>query len=98
MGIYVYGLKKKTRTHPVFGEVGVLHYIYKPYIRSTPEQEKWENDKDAYYRSNWENREVPRYVVFEDDKEFEEVHLYSGGATWADCNENLCVPMKRVGL
>jgi hypothetical protein len=93
MGIYVYGLKKKTRQHPVYGEVGVLHYIYKPFWSPTPEQERWEAQKEAYYEKNWANRSIPRYVVFEGDKEFKDVRYYRGGATWSDGDENRCIPM-----
>lgn len=93
MGIYIYGLKKATRQHPVYGEVGVLKFIYKPYWSPDAEQERWEAQKDAYYQKNWYGRTIPKYVVFEGDKDFKEVMCYSGGATWADCDEHLAIPM-----
>ena len=96
MGIYVYGLKKNTRQHPVYGELGVLTYIYKPFWSPTPEQERWENNKDAYYKKNWENRQIPRYVVFEGDKKCESVYLYSGGAVFSDCDEHLCISIENI--
>jgi hypothetical protein len=96
MGIYVYGLKKATRQHPVYGEVGVLRFIYKPYWSPTVEQEKWVAQKENYYENNWANRQIPRYVVFEGDKDFKEVHLYRGGATWSDGNELACIPMSTI--
>jgi len=90
MGIYIYGLKKATRKHPTLGEVGVLRFIYKASWSPSDEQEKWENNKDAYYQKNWSGREIPKYVVFEGDKTFQDIRRYTGGAVWNDGDESLC--------
>ena len=98
MGIYIYGIKKATRKHPELGEVGVLRFIYKASWSPSDEQEKWENNKDAYYEKNWRGRTIPKYVVFEGDKDFKEVRRYTGGAVGCDGDESLCIPISNLQL
>lgn len=95
MGIYIYGIKKKTRQHPILGEVGVLHFLHKPAPYDA--DKKWisaNKRRENRYIDYWSGHDIPKVVCPEGDKDFENLYWYSGGPIWGDCDEEVCVPFK----
>lgn len=97
MGIYIYGIKKRTRKHPFWGEVGVLRFIHKPAGYWADERSiKADRRRENYYIKAWQGKELPKVVCYEEDDKMERLHFYFGGPTWVDADESSCIPFDSV--
>lgn len=101
MGIYVYGLRKNTVQHPVFGEVGVFRFLHKPAPWHWPKAGSQDRMREGKVLSLWKNRTIPEYVMREDEPEV--IYRYTGKSpVWFDSNEKAIVCVwhygKPVGL
>jgi hypothetical protein len=94
MGIYAYGLSSRTKTHPLFGEVGIIRFIHKPApLFADDEWVKQDEKREQYYKNIWEYKDIPKFVIHAGDKDFSTLSFYRGGAVWYDCDEHLCIPL-----
>ena len=88
MSEYVYGLRKNTRRHPVYGEVGVLYFLHKPAHRHDRHGQRMDSMREGKVRKYWEGRPMPAYVMHDKGTT---VYRYHGGCLWCDYDEGALV-------
>ena len=104
MGTYIYGLTKRTKKDPVYGDVHILNFLHKPCAWGA--NERWiraEERREQGYRDRWFGETIPKYVCFDGtgrtkDGRLTTVMEYRGGALWNDNNEHLMTYVRMDGV
>jgi len=103
MGTYIYGLTKRIKHDPVYGDVYVLKFLHKPWGWNAPEKYlRAEERREQAYHNRWAGQTIPKYVCFDSTKRdtngrLTEVLEYTGGAVWADHNEHRVTRIRWAG-
>jgi hypothetical protein len=87
MGIYVYGITT-TEQHPEHGEIGVMSFLYKPYLGWDGDKENFRMDRKhaTPVRQAWRGKRLPKVIRFDHGTD---LYRYTGtSAIWMDCEES----------
>jgi hypothetical protein len=78
MGVYVYGITRKTRKHPEYGDVNIAKFIAK----DIPFNEGFINRMCGLYSYHWKGKEMAKYFAWEGDEEMQNVFVVPNKFPW----------------